>query len=71
MKYSYLREGSFLILSTGAEDFWQGRETFPLFCGGMKILRAISMGCKTILLEKNMDEVIYHRLKEKLRDIWK
>ena len=29
------------------------------------------MEYKTILLEKNLDEVIDQRLKEKLRDIWK
>ena len=32
-----LMERSFLIMVTGAEDLWQGYETFPLFCGGTKI----------------------------------
>ena len=35
------------------------------------MLRAILMGYKTILLEKNLDEVIDQKLKEKLRDMWK
>ena len=42
------RDRSILIRGIGAKDSWQ----FPLFCGSMKILRAISMGYKTIHLDK-------------------
>ena len=66
-----IRERSFLILGTGAEDFWQGYETILYFRAGRNILRAILMGYKIILLEKNFDEVINQRLKKKFRDIWK
>ena len=52
-KQSYLRVQSFLIRGTGAEDFWQGcKNFFASPCGGTKILTAIFMGYKTILLEK-------------------
>ena len=50
-----VREWSFLILGNGAEDFWNFlsfMKLSPLFCRGKKILRAIFVGCKTILLEK-------------------
>ena len=46
-------------------------EPFPLFCVGRKILREIFMGYKTIFLENSLDEIIDHRLKEKLKNIWK
>ena len=58
-------------MGTEAEDFWQGYETFPLFCGVIKILRAILMGYETMFLEKILGEVDNQRLKEKLTDIWK
>ena len=65
----FVRKGrSFLILGTGAEDFLQGYETYSI-CGSTNILRAILMGYKTILLEKNLDELMDQRLKEKLREI--
>ena len=50
--YAVFREQLFLILDTVVEDFWPGYETFLLSCGATKILRAIFMGYKTILLEK-------------------
>ena len=49
----------------------RGIKPFSIIVWGKKILRAIFMGCKTIFLEKNVDEVIDQRLKENLRDIWK
>ena len=46
-----VKEWSFLTLGTGAEDFWQGYETFCHHSmGGMKLSRNIFMGYKTILL---------------------
>ena len=49
-----LRERSFLILGTEAEDFSQGYETFlHYFVGVEKILKAILTGYKTIFLGQN------------------
>ena len=59
-----IRERSFLILGTGAEDFWQGYETFShYFVGCKNILRAFFLGYKTILLHKILNENIDQRLK--------
>ena len=60
-----------LILGTVAENFWQGYETFPLFCGDLKISRVTFHGVQKYLLEKFLDGVIDQRLKERLTDIWK
>ena len=47
-----VREQSFLIPDTRAEDFWQGYETFfNHFVGVRKFYEQFLMGYKTILLE--------------------
>ena len=66
-----LGSGHFKSWVPGRRIFGRGMKLFPSLCGGTKILRAILMGYKTILLEKILDEVIDQRLKEKLTDIWK
>ena len=67
-----VRERSFSILGTGAEDFLQGYETFlHYFVGVRKFLEQFLWGYKTIFLEKVLDEATDERLKEKLTDIWK
>ena len=52
LNMSTVREQSFLILGTGVEDFLRGYENFSLTFGVTKILKAILMEYKTILLEK-------------------
>ena len=65
-------ERSFLILGTGAEDFWQGYETFShCFAGMRKCIKSNFLGYETILLDKVLDENIDQRKKENLRDTWK
>ena len=64
-----LRESSFSIQGTGAEDFWKGYETlFHYTMGVRKISRAIFTGYKTILLQTTLNEVVDQRWKEKLAD---
>ena len=60
-----------VIFNPGYRDwriFGRGRKLFPLFREGVKMLRAIFMRYKTILLDKILDEKIDQRLKEKLTD---
>ena len=45
-----VREWSFLILGTGADDSWQGYETFPIIRWGYETFKKHFMGYKTILL---------------------
>ena len=48
VKYNCLREQSFLILGTGAEDFWQGYETFSNILWGYKNIKSNIYGYITI-----------------------
>ena len=41
-----LGERSFQFMGTRVDEVLQGYETFSFLCGGAKIARTISMGCK-------------------------
>ena len=41
-----LRERSFLILGTGAEDFWQGYETLSIILWGYQNIKSNSYGVR-------------------------